>query len=320
MESELPGMSDISTTQQNRGEGKGKEPATDAKQPDAGDSMLCRIGKSAADLSRSIIRPASTTSDLADVVASGKPRPPSSSKHVALEGSSSAAPTTSGIRSGQTEAHTAAEEQSFSDFLDSTMTFVLAAPAELEPISQEPTRGSPGPTIHRNMRAVVASSVAEQQERDGLEVVRILSRLEKGVPNYEGEIVVSETELKGLRQALFGDGSPAELSANDWDNALNFVPEILGDGGFGSKGPDASADRYSHLGVTDPAEAGSLWLEQWNRVLTSYTDEVWGDLSGIVKRAQTEIEQVRQGSYFRPATAPAVQQLRSILTHVRARL
>lgn len=320
MEPELPGMPDISTIQQNRGKGKGKEAATDARQPDAGGSIVSRISKSAADLSRSIISPAPTTRDLAHVVASGKPGSPSSSKHVAQEGSLSAAPPTSGIRSRQTEAHTTAEEQSFSDFLDSTSTVVPAEPAALEPVSQEATGGSPGPSTHRDMEAVAASSVPEQQERDGLGVVHLLSRGEEGVPNYEGETVVSEKELRSLRQALFGGGFPAQLSANDWDNALNFVPGFLRDSGAGSQGPDASADRYLHLRVTDPAEAGSLWLEQWNRVLTSYTDEVWGDLGDIVKRAQTEIEQVRQGNYFQPTTAPAVQELRSILTHVRARL
>lgn len=318
-------VSDVSATKQDKGKGKGKERATGEGQSDGGDSIVSRIGKSASGLSRSILQGTPTASELPKVAASGKPGASSSSVPVVLGESSSAAllPSTSGggvFRQGQADAHTAAEEAAFSDFLDATPAFIPAEPIGLERAWQEATRGSPGPNIYGNSTTTVVSSVAEQQEQDGIEVVHLLSQTAEEMPAYEGDVMVSETELENLRQALFEGGLHAQLSATDWNSALNFVPEFLRGNGAGGESKWASENSYLNLGVTDPAEAGSLWLEQWNRVLTSYTDEVWGDLGDLVKKAQTEVEQLKDGNKAEPTGAPAVLQLRSILTRVRARL
>lgn len=328
MESELRNkeiVSDVSAIKQDKGKGKGKERATGERQPDTGDSIMSRIGKSATGLSRSILQGTPTASDLSQVAASGKPGASSSSESVALGESSSAAlpPSTFGgsvFRQGQMDAHTAAEEAAFSDFLDATPAFIPAEPVGLERAWQEAVSGSPGRNIYGRSTAAVVSSVAEQQEQDGIEVVHLLSQTNEEMPKYEGDTMVSETELNNLRQALFEGGLPAELSAIDWNNALNFVPDFLRGNGAGGEERGFSENSYLNLGVTDPAEAGSLWLEQWSRVLTSYTDEVWGDLGDLVKKAQTEVEQLKDGNKAEPTGAPAVLQLRSILTRVRARL
>ncbi|KUI57246.1 hypothetical protein VP1G_04495 [Cytospora mali] len=309
------------TTRPDKGKGKGKEAAASERQPDAGDSIMSRIGKSAAELSRSVLQGTPTTSDLANVATSGKQPGASSSSRTIEQGESSSsapAPSTFGsnaFRSGQADAHSAAEESAFSEFLNNTPAFVPA-----EPVGLEATHYSPGPSVYRDSAVTDISSVAVQQERDGIEVVRLLSQADEEMPEYEGNIVVSETELKNLRQALFEDGPNAQLSPTDWNNALNFVPDFLRGDGADGEGMEASENSYLNLGVTEPAEAGSLWLEQWNRVLTSYTDEVWGDLGDLVKRAQTEVERLKDSDKTRPTDAPAVQQLRSILTRVRARL
>ena len=310
---------------QGQEKGKGKEAATDKEQPCAGDSFVSRVGKSASELSRSVLQGTPTATDVANTFTAEKSGAPSSSKSVALaEGfpvaSASSSFGNTAFRSGQADAHIAAEESAFSDFLDNTPAFVPAEPVGLEHAWQETTGGRPDHNVYEESMVAADSSVAEQEECDGFEVVHLLSRVDGMLPMYDGDVVVPETELKSLREALFGDGSLAQLSATDWNNALNFIPNFLRDDGPGSGRAWSSEDSYLNLGVTEPAEAGSLWLEQWNRVLTSYTDEVWGDLGDLVRRAQTEVKQMEESNNMQPTAAPAVRQLRSILTRVRARL
>ncbi|ROW11449.1 hypothetical protein VMCG_01400 [Cytospora schulzeri] len=330
MESELRNkeiVPDGSATKHDKGKGKGKgkEMASGEKQSDTEDSIMSRVGKSATELSRTMLQGTSAAGDLADVAVSGKPGAPSSNKPVALNESSSAVPPSSTFknsvfRSGQAEAHTAAEESAFSQFLDDNSAFVTAKPIGLELAWHEATRGSPSHNIYGQSTVAVVASVAEQQEQDGIEVAHLLSQTDEDMPKHGGDIMVSETELVTLRQALFEDGLHAQLSGTDWNNALNFIPDFLRGNGAGGEENGPSVNSYLNLGVTDPAEAGSLWLEQWNRVLTSYTDEVWGDLGDLVKKAKTEVEQLKEGNNAEPTDTPAVRQLRSILKRVRARL
>lgn len=162
--------------------------------------------------------------------------------------------------------------------------------------------------------------MAEQQAQDGVEVVRLLSQVTEEAPDLEQRPTVSEEELKNLRQALFEEGGPGQISATDWNNILNFVPDFLLVDDSDGSGLGAPENSHMNLGVTEPAEAGQIWLEQWNRVLTGYTDEVWGDLGSLVEEARTEVARMRDSKDEQTAGAPAVRQLRSILTRVRARL
>lgn len=328
MESELGNKRTVpggSATKQDKGKDKGKVTAQDERQPHAGDSIVSRIGKSASGLSRSIAHGTPTATDLADVVPSEKSETPPRGKLVAPGESSSAVllPNTPGksvFRSGHTHAYTAAEESAFSEFLDNTPALVPTEPVGLEHTWHQATRGSSRPSVYGHSKVPDVSSVAEQQGRDGSEVVRLLSQTDEEMPSNECHIVVSETELKSLRQALFEDGLPDQLSATDWNNALNFVPDFLRRDSEDGEVKEFSVNSYTNLGVTELAEAGSLWLEHWNRVLTSYTDEVWGDLGDLVKTARTEVDELKEGNNVVPTDVPAVRQLRSILTRVRARL
>lgn len=309
-----------------KGKGKGKDIMREERQPDdTRYSMLSRIGNSATGLSRDIFQGTPTATDLANVIASGKSEAPSNSLPVALGESSSAIPQprifgTGGFRSGEADVHTASEEYAFSDFLDNTRALIPAEPVELEYTWHEATHGSSGPDVYGQSTVTDVSSVAEQQERDGGEVVRLLWQTDDKMPEHEGYIMVSETELGSLRQALLERGLPDQLSATDWNNALNFVPDFLKEDIPDSEAKQVSMNSYMNMGVTEAAEAGSLWLEQWNRVLTSYTDEVWGDLVDLVRMARTEVDQLKEGNNVEPTHVPAVRQLRTILTRVRARL
>lgn len=318
-----------------REKGKGKDVVRSAtgqdqdqgsSRPPVADSVMSRVGKSAAGLSQSVLHSRPTASDVANLLPSGKAGPSSSNKPPALDETSSTAPsagtsgTTGGFRSAQADAHAAGEEAAFSDFLDSTPAFIATEPPGLDQAWQRASSDASAiPGTQAALRQDGANSVAEQQAQDGVEVVRLLSQVtEEDAPNFEGA-TVSEEELKNLRQALFEEGASGQMSATDWNNMLNFVPDFLLGESDGS-GPGASGNSHMNLGVTKPAEAGQIWLEQWNRVLTGYTDEVWGDLTSLVEEARTEVARMKDTKDKQATGAPAVRQLRSILTRVRARL
>ncbi|KAJ4413780.1 hypothetical protein N0V82_008324 [Gnomoniopsis sp. IMI 355080] len=321
---------DVSSTQEGNGEGKGKGVARDdlaqeATRQAGGNSVLSRIGQSATALSKSVVRGTPAVNDLASLASSDKPGASLSSRKAdgLIEGTSTATAASSSdagaFRSEQTNAHVVAEEAAFSDFLNSTNAHVPAEPVGLEQAWAAATFASGPPTSFSASRGVAKSSVAEQQDRDGIEVARLLSQSDEEMPEYEGTIL-SEPELRNLRRALFEDGSSPQMSASDWNNMLNFVPDFLR-GHDGSHGVlEASESSSMNLGVTDMAEAGQLWLNEWNRVLTGYNDEVWGDLGDLVQQARAEVQKIKDGQEGQTPDPVALRRLRTVLHRVRARL
>lgn len=303
-------------------DGSGQEATKQAN----GDSALSRLGQSATALSRSIVHGTPSASDLANVASSGKTGASSSSQKpdALVNGSSTAAAPSSSstgvFRSGHTDAHVAAEEAAFSDFLDSTSVSIPTEPFGLEKAWEATTPASMTPTSFIPLRNAVDDSVAEQQERDGIEVVRLLSQTDEEMPEYEGQLNLSDADFKNLSQALFGDGSPAQMSASDWNNMLNFIPDFLRGHGDTHGTLGASESSYMNLGTMDPAEAGQLWLDEWNRVLTSYNEEVWGDLGDLVQQARTDVQKIRDSQDGETQDLTALRRLRTVLTRVRARL
>lgn len=319
---------DVSATLEGNVEGKGKGVAQSRSDQEAtgqagSKSVLSRLGQSATALSRSVVQSTPAVNDLASLASSEKSGPSSSSRQAEPLAESTfraAAPSTSGagaFRSGHTNAHVAAEEAAFSDFLDSTNVFVPTNPIGLDKAWEAATSATMTPTISRNAHE---SSVAEQEKKDGGEVVQLLSHFDEEMPGYDEQVILSEPELKSLRQALFEDGSPSQISASDWNNMLNFVPDFLR-GHEDSHGiPEARGSSYMTLGVTDTAEAGQLWLNEWNRVLTGYNDEVWGDLGDLVQQARTEVQKIQDGQEGQSSDPVALRRLRTVLHRVRARL
>lgn len=321
---------------QGRGKGKGKDAVRSKtnqdqepqRTPADAESIMSRVGRSATSLSQSVLHGKPTASDLVDVSSSEKAGPSSSIRPPALGEASYNAPRsgtsgTSVFRSAQANAHAAAEEAAFSDFLDGTTAFVATEqPTSLEQAWQGAGGGgaSAAPGTIGASGLTGASSVAEQQARDGVEVIRLLSQAtEEEAPEFEASHMTSQEDMKNLRQALFEDEVSGQISATDWNNVLNFVPDFLREESDGP-GRGASGNSHMNLGVSEPAEAGQIWLEQWNRVLTGYTDEVWGDLGSLVEDARTEVARLRDTKDEQATGAPAVRQLRTILSRVRARL
>ncbi|KAK4128309.1 hypothetical protein N657DRAFT_638762 [Parathielavia appendiculata] len=220
------------------------------------------------------------------------------------------------MRMGQTQEHIAREEASFAAFLDSG-----CAPSLSESHSFETLWQSLGPRPHAvssitNAKEPASHSVAEQEAKDGADVVVLLSS--DADLNQVFEHVTdhpSQDELAGLRKALFG-GETDEGTSIVWDSVLNFIPGYL----RAQTAPENRQrnDLSMHLGVSDVGDAWKPWIDQWNRVLTSYQDEVWGDLSALVDEALTEIKRIEATEPGqRPPEPNALLRLQAILGHLR---
>ncbi|KAG8409479.1 hypothetical protein J3459_017472 [Metarhizium acridum] len=151
-------------------------------------------------------------------------------------------------------------------------------------------------------------SVTEQEALDGSDVVHFLSRPETGdLPISEEPGEMTPSEAARLRAALFGSGSSWPF----WDQLLNFSPAFVVE----VEGCGRDADSY--MGTSDVGLARSTWLRHWNDVLSSYTDEVWGDLAPLATEAKEELQQYTQTQESLEASTTALNRLRLILNHVR---
>ncbi|EGY18513.1 uncharacterized protein VDAG_08847 [Verticillium dahliae VdLs.17] len=155
-----------------------------------------------------------------------------------------------------------------------------------------------------------------QASRDGIEAVQLLSDPETQDiitrDSLESTPVLSPHEIATLRLALFGENQSqtVERTGQGWDELLNFQPDFLIAGDR-----DAS---YQHLGIRDPQRATRTWLADWRHVLSSYTDEVWGDLGPLAEAARNELNDTGdQISDSPPTDMRALGRLRQILAHVR---
>ncbi|KAK7416129.1 hypothetical protein QQX98_005457 [Neonectria punicea] len=159
-------------------------------------------------------------------------------------------------------------------------------------------------------------SVADQERADGAAVVSFLndsSEMDSVLVGAHSDTaddgdLTPEVATK-LREALFNS---THLDSR-WDDMLNFTPGFLSQ-------PDASAeDVQLHMGTRDVDEARSIWLQQWGDVLSSYTDQVWGDLEPLAAEARREVEQLtsNEAAPNRPSETKALDRLRQILAHVR---
>ncbi|KAL2199721.1 hypothetical protein P885DRAFT_29151 [Corynascus similis CBS 632.67] len=221
------------------------------------------------------------------------------------------------MRTGKVQEHIAQEEASFAAFLDSGSAPVLSEPSGMKEVWRSATPRHPMPGVTRPTE-LLPQSVAEQEARDGADVAALLScdsELDEVFEHVNEP--PSAHDMAALRQALFGDGADhGNSSTVAWDDVLNFIPNYLQASTVANMDPD---DQLStHLGSLDPDEAWQTWISQWSRVLTSYQDEVWGDLAALVDEARTEVrrmEEVKPGE--KPPEPTALLRLRAILGHLR---
>lgn len=163
-------------------------------------------------------------------------------------------------------------------------------------------RSSPMETLAGN------KSIMDQEALDGADVVDLLLRpddVDSMLAQKSDEL--APIEAARLQDALFGTGSTWPF----WDQLLNFNPDFV----VGSE--DSGRNAEMHMGTSDTEIARSNWLRQWNDVLSSYTDEVWGDLGPLAAEAKRELEQCADTEEGSGPSITALARLRLILTHVR---
>lgn len=162
---------------------------------------------------------------------------------------------------------------------------------------------------------VQSQSFLEQTAADGAAVIQLLS-IPDEEPNYsEFDEALPDHEIARLRDAFFSNGS----SQPTWDHLLNFSPDFVTESSRSDKA-------MAHMGTEDILAAHTAWLQQWHDVLSSYTDEVWGDLGSLAKEARQEIDEMEARVPYtetdmetdtRTHESKALERLRQILSHVR---
>ncbi|KAH6670704.1 hypothetical protein B0J14DRAFT_101599 [Halenospora varia] len=246
-----------------------------------------------------------------------------------------------GFRAGHSEQHINQSEQDFSSFLDGIDSFTPSdqdglqtlAPSQVDStfetadstadisfgeawarsqLLEDPTMTSIPVTQSQGR------SIAEQESRDGEEVLELLSGTEENFEapeqdiepdNYDWGLTADQvSQLRGMMNELFG---PVEAHSKIApENSLNLVPnpEYLAEG-----------QSDSHDGVHDPnVQITERWREQWEGVLTRYQDEVWGGLLPLVKEARREVADMNNGNMDVDREPPkALRRLGAILNHLR---
>jgi hypothetical protein len=314
------------------GNGKGKsrappqeaEEATSSNEPSNSQSLSSRITASATGLTRSAFT-APTAIELRNqattaLTNSGKGQSIGSNSNggsawaessktaqQAIHGQASGVGS-AGLRTGHHEQHIQQSENEFSSFLDAIDSFTPsenlgAAPGRgLEDVLEEDAWERSQSSHLHNWRAP-ERTVAEQEARDGEEVLAILSspagleQLDAPLEDQDDDWGLSQEQLMQIRAMAREIFHPAEPHASvATDHPLNLRPSFEG----------------------EMMEAREHWREQWEGVLTRYTDEVWGGLLPLVKQARQEIEEMgSEGSVKEKPTA--LRRLESILGHLQKR-
>ncbi|RYO99546.1 hypothetical protein DL764_006787 [Monosporascus ibericus] len=202
-----------------------------------------------------------------------------------------------------------ANEPGFSAFLDDT--------------------GTLGPTMHTTVGDTLESlGIRESRQglceqaggqgadriEDGSEVAEFLDSGYSQMGDEDSKIPLSTEEQAALRRALFLDGGQwrQQPARDDWEDTLNFFPDFMLSGAW------RDVDVSRHLGTSDPGEARATWVNHWQDVLSSYTDDVWGDLTSLVGEAREELTALsKSNEQAASSTTGALRRLQQILTHVR---
>ncbi|RYP23963.1 hypothetical protein DL765_000849 [Monosporascus sp. GIB2] len=202
-----------------------------------------------------------------------------------------------------------ANEPGFSAFLDDAGTLGPTMHTTVDDTSQPLDSREPRQEPYEQAGRREANLI-----EDGSEVATFLDSGYSQIEDEDPEIPLSTEEQAALRRALFLDGGQwrRQPTRDDWEDTLNFFPDFMLSGAW------RDADVSRHLGTSDPEEARATWVNHWQDVLSSYTDEVWGDLSSLVGEAREELRALSKPNEPSSAlTVGALRRLQQILTHVR---
>ncbi|KAI1807695.1 hypothetical protein F4811DRAFT_505663 [Daldinia bambusicola] len=206
------------------------------------------------------------------------------------------------FKSAQSQEEGAQVESTFQDFLNSTSTLEEWEPGNVKTVGDE--------QIDELALEKTQRTIPRINPTDGMDVVELLDLAYSEVE--ETDLDLTDTEQATIRHHLFGDGeSGGRALRKRWDDALNFFPGL----GSNSGGIQAYANL---LGTSNIEEAKSIWVSQWQGVLSRYTDEVWGELGPLVDKAREELTSLsvpyEEGS---PSKLKSVRRLQQLLSHIR---
>ncbi|KAI1336406.1 hypothetical protein F5Y15DRAFT_394546 [Xylariaceae sp. FL0016] len=281
-------------------------------------SVLSRLASSTASLSSVLIPRKPEAADLsgfmpsnkagASGVAQGSRSAAATSQEFPLPKSVAAQRNLDGsFRSAETQAHVALEEARFSSFLDNA-----SAPEKQDQVLRDTLfNGGPDSTQRQPELGRQDSSPVGSSRYDGLEVVELLNSGYHPAEITDDEPSISIEERSALQRAMLSGRRGRE---KEWDTALNFFPEYISNGSSGW----GYGEMLGHLGISDVDEAQKIWVDDWQEVLSSYTDIVWGDLGSLVEEAKQELQQLAdKGAGSSAGQLKAVRRLQQILGHVR---
>jgi hypothetical protein len=149
---------------------------------------------------------------------------------------------------------------------------------------------------------------------DGHAVLHLLNESPTGAgildvfaPTEIDDMISPEESLR-LRDALFNQPRKAAPWTTLLKPAHDLLPQLV----------DAQTT-HALTGTTDTESAQQQWLEQWRDVLSSYNEEVWGDLGPLAAEAQAELSQNLDDpkATGNSKEHQALDRLRLILAHVR---
>jgi hypothetical protein len=302
-------------------------------------SIISRVAASARDLTRSATGGPSGCELHEGVVAAltnaGKGQPGSSSAHnnsTWAESSRAAQPSnyqpniSNTIKSTHDD-HIRQAEAEFSSFLDGVESFMPSQ--NLTAHSRGNLNGDFDDVWARSQpsgglilqEAAKPRSFGEQQRLDGEEVVNMLSssggiegRFEppqEDDEDYDWGLSHEQiSQLRAMTKDLFPPVEPHMTIHRD--HPFNLFPKFDHIG----MGAQATAPEKYLDGKAQLVTSSSTWKEQWEDVLTGYTDEVWGNLLPLVKEARKEVGEL-QHNPSASEQPKALRRLGAILGHLR---
>ncbi|KAI1104142.1 hypothetical protein F4804DRAFT_307940 [Jackrogersella minutella] len=270
-------------------------------------SIISRLGASASKLTNDMILRYPSRAQVADTLPLGKAESSGASEVLGMQEVSTykdhhTLATVGGtFKSTQSHEQSTSEEANFSSFLDGTSLLEATQPGHIESHGYEQNYG----TESRH-----TSQATKIMPTDGMDVVSLLDSGYDG--SEEINMPLTDGEQVALRYRLFENDETLRhpLQREQWEDVLNFFPDFKSTG----NGIQAYADL---LGTSDLEEARSIWINQWQHVLSSYTDEVWGDLSPLVDVAREELSSLSKPREASPSRPKALRRLQQILTQVR---
>ncbi|KAI5864990.1 hypothetical protein GGS23DRAFT_557122 [Durotheca rogersii] len=278
-----------------------------AEAPAENTSMASRLGTSATKLARDIIPWRPSSADMASAAPSNKPECSRAGRAAGMDeaqihrdNASQAVIDSNAFKSAETPEQRTSGESMFSSFVNSTSALEATEPRGVEGRDRKHSPDNDEvPPKQRAPTAVISTA-------DGIEVANFL---DSGYHGIEELPPISEVD-RGQATAPNRIPEGGNSERRPWGGRLNFFPDF---------GPDSnSIQQYAELlGTPNLDEARSIWVSQWEHVLSSYTDEVWGDFIPLVSAAREELRSLSESPGGTSQTGlKALHRLRQILAHV----